>query len=237
MLTSRDLVKWDHHNIDFSALKYPTGAKDAGGVEIPWSEVGCVWAPELVWDEDAGCFLMHFTVRFGNGRNLIYAAHMNKECTNLAEAPFEIFSGPRDAKGELKYNVIDSDIVRDDAGLWHLFYVAHDRGASIRHVTSKSIKGPWAAAPYNDGERRGHEAPNCWRRPDGTWVVMWDNYSRKPHNFGFVETKDFVEWKPIGYFDDKDGVMKRSGFAEQKHGGVTKVPAELVTSLEESFAK
>ncbi len=235
VLTSRNLIDWERHNIDFSSLTSKTGAKDTSGNDIPWSEVGCVWAPELVWDEATGSFFMHFTVRFGRGRNMIYASHLSKDCTTLAEDPFEIFTSPKDDKGNLKFNVIDSDIVRDDNGLWHLFYVAHDRGACIRHATSKSIRGPWDAAPYNDGEKRGHEAPNCWRRPDGTWVVMWDNYSRKPHNFGFVETKDFVTWQPIGYFDETACPMKRTGFAEQKHGSVVKAPTSLIQALEEHF--
>ncbi len=236
LLTSRDLVNWEKRNLDFSALKCPTQAKDAEGNDIPWSEVGCTWAPELVWDDDAGSFFMHFTTRFGNGKNQIYAVHLKKDLTGLAEDPFPLYSAPRDENGQPRYNIIDSDMVRDDEGLWHLFYVSHEHGASIRHATGRSIRGPFEDAPYFDGERRGHEAPSCWRRPDGTWVVMWDRYTMRPHNFGFVETKDFKEWKPIGYFNDRGSPMKREGFSEQKHGAIVEAPAGLAHAMERHFA-
>lgn len=74
-----------------------------------------------------------------------------------------------------------------------------------------------------------------WRRPDGTWVLMWDRYTMKPHNFGFNETKDFREWRALGFFDR--GEMKRTGFSEQKHGAVAQAPAEIVHALEEHFSK
>ena len=59
---------------------------------------------------------------------------------------------------------------------------------------------------------------------------------REPHNFGFVETKDFKEWKPIGYFNDRGAPMKREGFSEQKHGAIVKAPSDLVQAMERNFA-
>lgn len=226
ILTSRDLLNWQKTYINFT--------------EIPGFEnVGCVWAPELTWDEGANSFLMHYTTRFGNGHNEIYAAHLsiiedgNVAKVSLAEKPFPLFSAPRDETGKTNYNVIDSDIVRTEDGVYHLLYVSHEKGACIHQAISKSLTGPYTdLGRVQDGEKRGHEAPNCWQRPDGTWVLMWDCYGRKPHNFGFAETKDFKEWKPIGYFDQKDGVMKRTGFAEQKHGSVVVVSGEMLKSIE-----
>lgn len=233
IFTSRNLVDWRHRNIDFTKLECKTGEKDAAGRDIPWSEAGCVWAPELVWDERTDSFFMHFTTRFGKGRNLIYAAHLKSDFSGLAEEPFLLYSAPRDESGRPRYNIIDSDIVRGDDGTWHLFYVSHERGAAIRHATGPDMKGSFADAPYFDGEKRGHEAPNAWRRPDGTWVVMWDSFSMNPHNFGFTETKDFKSWRPIGYFDAPSSPMKRHGFAGQKHGSVLAVPREAIRALEE----
>lgn len=216
-LKSRDLINWEKHNIDFTKL----GGK--------WSEVACVWAPEAVWDEGAGHWLLHFTVRFaGPTPNEIYCAHLNDDLTGLAEEPRPFFSAPRDDKGRSRYNVIDSDIVQADDGTWHFFYVSHERGATVKHATSQNLFGPWEQdESYNDGEKRGHEAPNCWRRAsDGKWVVMYDCYGMKPHNFGFSETTDFKTFTRLGYFDQKGGEMKRTGFSEQKHGAVVQVPRE-----------
>lgn len=89
------------------------------------------------------------------------------------------------------------------------------------------MTGPYKFDEYYwDGERQGHEAPNVWKRlGTDTYVVMFDNFRRKPMNFGFVETKDFFTYHPIGYFDGKDSPMRRTNFEEQKHGAVTYISA------------
>jgi len=61
---------------------------------------------------------------------------------------------------------------------------------------------------------------------------MFDNYHRKPMNFGFVETKDFFTYHPIGYFDEPSSKMKRTNFSEQKHGAVTYLTAKELKNLE-----
>ena len=52
-------------------------------------------------------------------------------------------------------------------------------------------------------------------------------------NFGFVETRDFFTYHPIGYFDDEQSPMKRTNFKEQKHGAVTYITEEEARRLEE----
>ena len=237
LLKSRDLIEWTHVNLDLTKIAGDSPMKDVHGNAIPWSELACAWAPEAVWDDETGSFLLHFTCRFaGPTRNVIYAAHLNADMTGFAEAPFEFFTAPKDERGFPRYNVIDSDIVRDDDGVYHFFYVSHERGrGGIFERVSKSLKGPFEeAGTYPDPERKAHEAPSCWRRADGMWVLMYDCFGLNPHDFGFVETPDFKTWRHIGYFGD--GELKREGFSEQKHGAVVKVPAEIAHSLEAHFA-
>lgn len=66
---------------------------------------------------------------------------------------------------------------------------------------------------------------------------MYDNYHRRPMNFGFVETKDFFTYKPIGYFDAPNSPMNRTNFSEQKHGAVTYITEEEAIRLENFFSK
>lgn len=206
LMKSTDLEHWTRTNLDFSSLGVIDGQD--------WGEVGCVWAPETVWDEERGQLMVHFTTRFGNGMNQIYYVYMNDDFTAMASKPRLLFEAP-----ERKYNVIDSDIIRV-GDTYHLFYVSHESGARPCHAYSNCITGPWTMdQTYQDGERQGHEAPNCWKRiGTDTYVLMYDNYHRKPMNFGFVETRDFFTWHPIGYFGE--GKMQRHNFEEQKHGAV-----------------
>ena len=64
---------------------------------------------------------------------------------------------------------------------------------------------------------------------------MYDIYSIKPHNFGFMETTDFKTFKPLGRFDA--GEMKRTNFQEQKHGAVCWLTVKEAKKLQKYWAK
>lgn len=243
MMKSFDLIHWTRTNLDFSALTCPTGVTDVHGNPVPWSEVGCVWAPETVYDYEAGHLLVHFTTRFKTGMNMIYSVYMNDDFTQMLSEPKLLFEAPLNGSGVPAYNVIDSDIIHV-GDTYHLFYVSHEKGATVKHATSPNILGPYTMDDkYDDGEKQGHEAPNCWKRlPAHTngqdiWVVMFDNYSRHPHNFGFVETNDFQTFRTIGYFDQEGSPMKRTNFTEQKHAAVAPLTVKEAKALEKYWKK
>ena len=243
LMKSFDLIHWTRTNLDFSALTCPTGITDIHGVPVPWSEVGCVWAPETVYDYEAGHLLVHFTIRMKTGANMIYYVYMNDDFTQMLSEPKLLFEAPHDANGVPRYTVIDSDVIKV-GDTYHLFYVSHEHTATVKHATAKNITGPYTLDDlYNDGERQGHEAPNCWKRlpihtqGQDTYVVMFDNYSRRPHNFGFVETTDFKSFKMIGYFDQEGSPMKRANFSEQKHAAVAPLTVKEAKALEKYWKK
>lgn len=236
LMKSEDLIHWTRTNIDFSKLTCATGITDYHGNPVPWSEVGCVWAPETVYDEEAGHLLVHFTIRMKTGVNLIYYAYLNDDFTELLSEPKLLFEAPMNENGVPAYTVIDSDI-RKVGDTYHLFYVSHEKTATVKHATSKNITGPYILDDkYNDGEKQGHEAPNCWKLiNEDKYIVMFDNYHRQPHNFGFVETTDFITFTPIGYFDAEGSPMKRTNFSEQKHGAVAPLTIKEAKSLEKYY--
>lgn len=243
MMKSFDLIHWTRTNLDFSKLTCSTGVTDMHGTPIPWSEVGCVWAPETVYDYEARHLLVHFTTRMKNGTEMIYYIYMNDDFTQMLSEPKLLFEAPLGKNGVPAYTVIDSDIIKV-GDTYHLFYVSHEHTATVKHATSKNITGPYVMDDkYDDGEKQGHEAPNCWKRlsihTDGkdTYVVMFDNYSRRPHNFGFVETQDFQTFKMIGYFDQEGSPMKRTNFSEQKHAAVAPLTVKEAKALEKYWAK
>lgn len=219
LMKSRDLIHWTRSNIDFTQLPDQPDMK--------WSEVGCVWAPETVYDEETHQLMLHFTVRQGTGPNTIYYAYVNNDYTALTSQPRLLAEAPGRA-----YSIIDSDIIRV-GDTYHLFYVSHEHTAQPKHATATRITGPYVFdEAYSDGEKRGHEAPTCWQRlGTDTYVVMFDNYRIQPMNFGFVETRDFLHYQPIGYFDAPGSPMRRTNFSEQKHGAVTHITKKELRRL------
>lgn len=59
---------------------------------------------------------------------------------------------------------------------------------------------------------------------------MYDVYSISPHNFAFVETSDFVNFKNLGRLND--GVMKATNFSSPKHGAVIALTLKEAAALE-----
>lgn len=221
LLRSTDLIHWTRTNLDFSSLTCPTGEYDADGNPIPWSEVGCVWAPEMVYDDLKQQMMMHFTTRFGRGRNQIRYVYMNDSFDAMTSAPTFLFGAPKDENGNLTSNMIDSDITKI-GDTYHLFSTENGHP---RHSTSKNLTGPYVTDySFDDGVPQSHEAPMLWKLiGQDKWILMQDRFSMNPHNFYFVETTDFKTFTPLGYFDDGTCPMHRTNFSEQKHGAVVHV--------------
>ncbi len=209
LMKSKDLINWTRANLDFTKLP----AQE----DMDWSEVGCVWAPETVYDEETKQLMVHFTTRQAGQPNVIYRVYVDNDFTKMTSRPELLFCAP-----DKKYNVIDSNITKVGE-TYHLLYVSHEHGATIKHAVSPVITGPYKMDDhYFDGEPQAHEAPSCWKRQGtDTYVIMFDNFHRKPMNFGFVETKDFFTYHPVGYFGEEKSGMTRSNFEEQKHGSIT----------------
>ena len=98
--------------------------------------------------------------------------------------------------------------------------------AKSKHINRDYVYDPrWV-----DFETGSCEAPNLWKRiGEDKWVLMYDVFSIRPHNFGFAETTDFKTFTNIGRFDE--GVMKRRNFEIQKHGAVIQLTKDEAESL------
>jgi hypothetical protein len=175
--------------------------------------IGCAWAPETIWDEQAGKLMVYFTMRFGNGRNGLYYAYVDDDFTRLETRPERLFQYPRDV------SIIDADITKV-GDTFHLFYVVHEEGSGIKHAQSNHVNRGYV---YEDGwvdqETVACEAPNVWKRiGSDTYVLMVDVFGIKPHNFGFYETRDFRQFDSLGHFNA--GPMKTTNFSSPKHASV-----------------
>lgn len=131
MLRSEDLINWTHSYIDL-AETYPEHFGDAH-----W-----VWAPQTIFDPEAGKYMVYFTLnRKGVGGLVTYYAYANDDFSGFEAEPQVLFSA--------KYGSIDNDIIYKD-GTWHLFYKGNtkdDEGREIKNgiqqATSTSLRGPW----------------------------------------------------------------------------------------------
>lgn len=109
--------------------------------------------------------------------------------------------------------------------------------AGIKQAVSDRANGDYEYDPrWYDFEPKACEAPTVWKRiGEDKWVLMYDVYSVTPHNFGFIETSDFVNFKNLGRFNE--GVMKTTNYNAPKHGAVIHLTTEEADNLEKYWQK
>ena len=221
LMKSHDLIHWTRSNVRIDKA-FPE----------KFGNIGCAWAPETTYDPVAGKMMIYFTMRIGNGKTQLYYAYTDDDFTRLVTEPKLLFSYP-----DPKIQVLDADITPLPDGRYCMMYVAQENPGGIRMAFSDSIHGGYRYDPkWVDFEPGACEAPNVWKRiGEDKWVVMYDIFSINPHNFGFCETTDFVNFKPLGRFNE--GVMKAVNFRSPKHGSVIQITEEEADRLEEYWKK
>lgn len=212
LMKSRDLIHWTH-----SLLR----VNEAPG----FSDIGCAWAPEMLWDEERQAIMIYWTTRIGNGKNQVYYAYMDSDFTHFTTEPKLIMEYPS--------SYIDADITRGSDGRYYMAYVCYEKGSGIKIAVADRADGPYTYDnKYVDFEPRACEAPNVWKRQGtDTYVLMYDCFGIVPPNFGFCETKDFKTFTDLGHFNDKDGKMKTTNFDKPKHGAVTYITKKQAKKL------
>ena len=212
LMKSPDLIHWSH-----TVLRV-----DKAFPEM--ANIGCAWAPEMIYDEAKGKIMLYFTIHFGNEKGKVYYTYMNKEFTQMETLPRCIFEYPEGKE------YIDADITKI-GGKYHMFFASHNGGSHVEQAVSDSINTGYKLNPQRcDGEKVGCEAPTVFKRiGENKWVLIYDIYRINPHNFGFSETTDFENFTYLGHFNE--GVMKTTNFTIPKHPGVIQITRKEAEQL------
>lgn len=214
LMKSFDLIHWIHSNVHIEKV-FP---------EI--KEVACAWAPQTIYDPDAGKMMIYFTMRIGHGRTKLYYAYTNDDFTTLTTKPQLLFEYP-----DSTVQILDADITSLPDGRYCMMYVAQENPVGIKMAFSDSINRGYEYQPqWIDHEPGSCEAPNVWKRSrENKWVLMYDIFSIQPHNFGFCETTDFITFNNLGHFNE--GIMKTTNFTSPKHGAIIQITKEEAERL------
>ena len=167
---SEDLVHWSEPRL----------------VQVSPDDAGCTWAPEAVFDEKTGDYLVYWASMNGSdkfAKQRIWAARTKD---------FKIFSKPF-IYIDKPHDVIDTDIVRENGK-----YYRFSKDESFKAITMEvatSPEGPWADVPgFSLAMLQGYEGPCCFKLQGGegakpsTWCLLLDHYAKGEGYKPFVTT-------------------------------------------------
>jgi sucrose-6-phosphate hydrolase SacC (GH32 family) len=164
---SRSIVVWESTDlVHWSSPRLALLAPD---------DAGCAWAPEAIYDENTGDYLVYWASTTGRdnfSKHRIWAARTKD---------FRSFDKPfiYDEKPD---HVIDMHIVRD--GDTYYRFTKNDRDKSVLMETSKKLMGPWQVVEqFTAGKGKNFEGPISFQLKAATdgqppeWVLLLDNVS------------------------------------------------------------
>jgi len=211
---SRSIVIWESADlVNWSAPRL---------VKVAPDNAGCTWAPEAVYDEERGEYMVFWASKTADDnyrKQRIWAAH-TKDFKTFGE-PFVYIEKPT--------TVIDTTIVRD-AGIYYRF-TKDEKLSAITMETSTDLMHGWKdVAGFSLARLTGYEGPACFKlepaEPDkpANWCLLLDWYSRG-NGYQPYETDDLAGGK-----FSKMGRM-RFPFRPVRHGAVMPVTESEMTRL------
>lgn len=179
LLKSEDLINWSHSIIN---IQQTYEGQD---------DLKRVWAPQTIYDHKANKYMIYWSMKHGDGPDIIYYAYANDSFTGLTGEPRPLFI-PADRK-----SCIDGDIVYKD-GKYHLFYKTEGHGNGIKiAVTDELTSGRWTESPdYKQQTDQAVEGAGTFKL-SGTdkYILMYDLYTSG--RYQFTETTDLEHFRAI----------------------------------------
>ena len=168
LLKSTDLINWQH-----TAINFPTRYTKA------WKNVTRVWAPETIYDRQAGKYMVFYSLRTSDEKSYdkIYYQYANSDFTDLEGEPQWLFdAGNATIDGDIVYNPADQ--------LYHLFY-KQESGRGIYQATARQLTDKWQMLPGNvEQTKESVEGVGVCRTIDGqSWIIMYDCYGNGHYQF------------------------------------------------------
>ncbi len=173
MMRSMDLIHWEHHTVHFPE-RYRE--KQPG-------EANAVWAPQTIYDSAVGKYMVYFSLHSEKDgpypQDAVYYAYANDDFSDLECDPVLLFKYP--------YPTIDTDIVRDTDGIFHLFFNTwNQEGLARRQYVFSDIHNPegWTLLPGRmQPNELASEGSSVYPLIEGGWMMGYDCFRDGKYQF------------------------------------------------------
>ncbi len=214
LMRSKDMVHWKT-----STVHFPERFKGT-----MFEHVIRVWAPQTIYDERTQRYIVYFSILTDDGScpyDRVYWAYANKKFTDIGQ-PHLLF--------DMKSASIDTDIVRDDEGLLHIFFKTEGSSQKgIKQFVAKDFYNgkTWELQPgWCQDTNKAVEGAGVFRLHDGTWVLMYDCYTSG--HYQFCKSTDLKTFKQV-----QD--TKTEGAFTPRHGTVIAITGKEKARLMKAF--
>lgn len=216
LMRSRDLIHWEHHTIHFPERYAGTN----------FANVTRVWAPQTIYDEKAKKYMVYFSLLTSDGTipyDRVYWCYANDDFSELETTPEVLF--------DFNAPAIDTDIVKDEKGLFHLFFKTEADGShkGIRQYTfkKKELHKPekWTLLDgFCETTKEDVEGAGVFPLIGGGWCLMYDCY--RNHHYQFTKSNDLMKFTFIQNTETKGVFTPRHGTVIQ----ITQAEYDRLTS-------
>lgn len=209
LLKSTDLVHWES-----SVVNIPKTFPEEFG------DVNRVWAPQTIYDDTTGKYMVYFSMKQGEGSDKIYYAYTNSDFTGLEAAPKQLYFPPEESNTRA---CIDGDIIFSN-GKYHLFHKAEDGDPGIKLAISDHLTDGYKLVSDKrvDKETNPVEGSGIFKlNHSSDWILMYDVYTSG--RYQFAKSSDLLNFTVI----DQEISMN----FHPRHGTVLPITAEELKSL------
>ncbi|MBO0324084.1 family 43 glycosylhydrolase [Muricauda sp. CAU 1633] len=167
LMKSTDLINWTTTKINIPET-YP---EEYGNIDR-------VWAPQTIYDEDTGKYMVYWSMHTKDSPDKIYYAYANKDFTGFETTPKQLFFSPTNSA------CIDGDIVFHD-GKYHLFFKNESEGGGIRKaISDKLTEGYVQQEGFYDQTDAAVEGSGIFKLIDSdAYILMYDMYTSGKYQF------------------------------------------------------
>lgn len=199
LLKSTDLINWTSSVFNIQE-QFPGN-----------EELLRVWAPQTIYDPEAGKYLIYFSMKHGDDPDKIYYAYANEDFTALETTPKQLFFSPTNGAA------IDGDIILKD-GIYHLFFKTEGEGSGIKIATSEKLtEGYVLQDKYVQQTKDPVEGSGVFKLNNSEdYILMYDVYTKGKYQF--TRSKDLQNFAII----DQEVNMN----FHPRHGTVLPITAE-----------
>lgn len=199
MMRSKDLLNWEHHTVHFPQ-RYQ-GKQPA--------EANAVWAPQTIFDPTIGKYMVYFSLHSEKDgpypQDAVFYAYASDDFSNLEDDPEPLFKYP--------YPTIDTDIVRDSAGLYHLYFNTwNHEGLARRQYEFTDIHKPdsWTLLPGRmQPNELASEGSSTYPLINGGWMLGYDCF--RDGKYQFCKTDNLRDFTLVRETTNDDVFNPRHG--------------------------